>query len=173
MVPIVLDPKNVKMAVIGQGDAMARRVAQLQGGGAENVVLIDMATDDLPTASDLKGIGVVFVAGLDTTAAAEITAIAKNVGALVNVEDMTDHCDFHMPAVVRRGDLLLTASTGGKSPGLARELRVSLESQFGDEWAQIVDEVADARRGWLAEGTSMKAVAERTEQLINKNGWLA
>jgi len=173
MLPIVLDPKNVKMAVIGQGPAMARRLSQLQGGGAENVVLIDMAVDEAPTADDLKGVGVVFIAGLDATIAAQMAAIAKSAGALVNAEDMTDKCDFHMPAVVRRGDLLLTASTGGNSPGLARGLRVSLESQFGEEWAQIVDDVAEARRGWLAEGANMKTVAERTEQLINKNGWLA
>ena len=173
MVPLVLDPKNVRMAVIGQGSAFARRVEQLRAGGAEGITTFDTSAGEVPTAENLAGIGVVFIAGLDREIAAAFTATAKSVGALVNAEDMTEQCDFHMPAVVRRGDLLITASTGGKSPGLARKLRQSLEAEFGNEWAGIVEEVAQARRAWLANGDTMKNVAAQTEQLIEKNGWLS
>lgn len=173
MLPIVLDPQNVKMAVIGRGPALARRVQQLQSGGVDGARVFDADTDGLPTSDDLEGIQVVFIAGIKPEIAAELAASAKIAGALVNVEDLASQCDFHMPAVVRRGDLLITASTGGNSPGLSRQLRVSLEQQFGPEWAGIVDEVADARRDWLAAGADMKTVAERTKQLIEKNGWLA
>jgi precorrin-2 dehydrogenase/sirohydrochlorin ferrochelatase len=172
MVPIVLDPKNVRMAVIGQGPAMERRVHQLRNGGAD-VATYDFAAGQVPSETELAGIQVVFVAGLDADVSAELTQSAKAVGALVNVEDLTHQCDFHMPAVVRRGDLLLTASTGGKSPGLARHLRRSLEGQFGEDWAGIVDQVAVARQDWIKDGDDMKSVAAKTEQLIEQNGWLA
>lgn len=173
MVPIILDPENVTIAVVGQGAAMERRVRQLHEGGADDVSIFDAADGSLPTADDLTSVQIVFIAGLDGDVAATITQTAKSTGALVNVEDLTSQCDFHMPAVVRRGDLLITVATGGKSPGLARQLRRSLESQFGTEWAGIVEQVATARQGWIAEGQDMKVVAARTEQLIEQNGWLA
>ena len=172
MVPIVLDPQNVSMAVIGQGSAMERRLQQLQGGGAD-VTSFDLASGQLPTEADLAEVQVVFIAGLDAEISSKLTQSAKAMGALVNVEDLTSQCDFHMPAVVRRGDLLLTASTGGKSPGLARQLRRSLEGQFGEDWAGIVDQVADARQAWIKEGDDMKSVAAKTQELIDQNGWLA
>ena len=50
---------------------------------------------------------------------------------LVNVEDRPALCDFHSVAEVRRGDLLLTVSTGGASPGLAARIRARLAAEFG------------------------------------------
>ena len=171
MVPIVLDPQSVELAVIGQGPAFESRIALLRAGGAENLRITNDLSGDIDSVID--GADVVFIAGIDASDAAKITARAKAAGALVNVEDLTDQCDFHMPAVVRRGDLLITASTGGKSPGLARKLRQSLEGQFGEEWGAIVDDVARARQAWLAEGASTSTVAARTAKYIEDNGWLA
>jgi precorrin-2 dehydrogenase/sirohydrochlorin ferrochelatase len=115
----------------------------------------------------------VFIAGLQEDQARPLYEAAHEAGALVNTEDMRALCDFHMPAVVRRGDLLLTASTGGKSPGLARQLRKMLEQQFGPEWESILEDVATARQSWLDEGLSFSEVAKRTETYIEQNGWLA
>ncbi len=61
---------------------------------------------------------------------------------LVNVEDVLPLCDFHVPAVVRRGDLLLTASTGGAAPGLARALREWLAQNFGPEWTDRLKDIS-------------------------------
>jgi len=60
--------------------------------------------------------------------------MARNAGALVNIEDAKPLCDFHVPSLVRRGDLVMTVSTAGRSPGLARRLRRHLEKLFGDEF---------------------------------------
>ncbi len=63
-------------------------------------------------------------------ASARLAQLARDAGVLVNVEDVPDLCDFHVPAAVRRGDLLLTVSTGGRAPGLSRILREWLETPF-------------------------------------------
>jgi precorrin-2 dehydrogenase/sirohydrochlorin ferrochelatase len=73
---------------------------------------------------------------------------------------------------VRRGDLLLTASTGGQSPGLARLLREELEHRFGPEWSGRVEEIARERSAWRADGADANSVAERTRTLVKARGWL-
>ena len=51
----------------------------------------------------------------------EKEANQKNV--ILNVVDRLEFCDFALPAKIRRGDLLVTFSTNGKSPALSRYLR--------------------------------------------------
>jgi hypothetical protein len=81
-----------------------------------------------PDVSDelLAPLQLLFVAGLDEGEARHLAARARAFGVLVNVEDVLPLCDFHVPAIVRHGDLLLTASTGGAAPGLSRALREHL-----------------------------------------------
>ena len=170
MVPLMIDPARVTIAVIGEGPLYERRISQLRDDGATQVLTLSA---DEATSDALADRQVVYIAGIETEQAKALGDLARNAGALVNVEDVIDACDFYMPAVVRRGDLMLTVSTGGKSPGLARKLRQHLEGEFGEEWAGIVDDVAAARQGWIAEGANMKTVADRTAAMIDENGWLA
>jgi precorrin-2 dehydrogenase/sirohydrochlorin ferrochelatase len=88
------------------------------------------------------------------------------------VEDVKHLCDFHTPSQVRRGDLLLSISTGGRSPGLAQRLRRYLEDLFQPDWEDHLDELARARDGWRAEGADMETVVRRTVEMIEKRGWL-
>ena len=116
---------------------------------------------------------ILFVAGLDETRSRELAGTAHLAGRMVNVEDVPALCDFHVPAQVRRGDLLLTVSTGGRSPGLAHALRQDLERRFGPEWADRLGEIADLRAQWRAAGIDANAVSERTQALLAERGWAA
>lgn len=68
---------------------------------------------------------------------------------LVNTVDDVPHCDFIAPSIVRRGDLAIAISTGGKAPALAVRLRQRLESEVGDEHARFL-ELAGRLRAPLA-----------------------
>lgn len=68
---------------------------------------------------------------------------------LVNTLDDVPHCDFIAPAIVRRGDLAIAISTGGKAPALAVRLRQRLESEVGEEHARFL-ELAGRLRAPLA-----------------------
>lgn len=68
---------------------------------------------------------------------------------LVNTVDDVPHCDFIAPAVVRRGDLAVAISTGGKAPVLAVRLRQRLEQVLGEEHGRFL-EIAGRLRAPLA-----------------------
>ena len=57
-------------------------------------------------------------------------------------------------AEVRRGDLLLTVSTGGASPGLAARIRARLAAEFGPEWAERVALLRRHRAAWRRKGAT-------------------
>ena len=167
MLPITLTPHTLKVALIGQGDALARRQALLGAAGVEARLL----PPDAPDAA-LSGLNLLFVAGLPEGESRHLATRARAQGVLVNVEDVLPLCDFHVPALVRRGDLLLTVSTGGQAPGLSRAVRESLAEQFGPEWTERLRELSLARARWRAEGLSMAEVSQRLRDHVHKEGWL-
>jgi precorrin-2 dehydrogenase/sirohydrochlorin ferrochelatase len=167
MLPITLNPHAAKAGLIGAGDALARRTALLAEAGVEARLLPADASDDA-----LEVLNLLFVAGLPEGESRALAARARALGVLVNVEDMLPLCDFHVPAIVRRGDLMLTASTGGQVPGLSRRLREQLAGQFGPEWTVRLRDLAVARARWRAEGLSPADVSRMVRAKVESEGWL-
>ena len=167
MLPLVLNPVNLKAGLAGQGSERDRRAALLADAGVEARLLPQDVSDEV-----LGGLQLLFVAGLPEGEARELATRARALGVLVNVEDVLPLCDFHVPAIVRRGDLLVTVSTGGQVPGLSRRLRESLAQQFGPEWTVRLKELGLARARWRAQGLSPKEVSHHVRELISRMGWL-
>jgi precorrin-2 dehydrogenase/sirohydrochlorin ferrochelatase len=167
MLPIVLNPVSLKAGLAGEGLARDRRAALLADAGVEARLLDGAVPDDL-----LAGLDLLFVAGLGESEARDLATRARRLGVLVNVEDVLPLCDFHVPAVVRRGELLLTASTGGQVPGLARALREALAEDFGPEWTGRLKELGLARAKWRAEGLTPSQVSQNVRDMIVAMGWL-
>jgi precorrin-2 dehydrogenase/sirohydrochlorin ferrochelatase len=164
LLPIVLSDEFAPVGLAGEGEGYARRAALLAEAGIKPL--------DVDLQESLPPIRILFIAGLDRAASAALAARARAAGILVNAEDIPELCDFHVPAIVRRGDLVLTASTGGQAPGLARQLREWLEGRFGPEWKLHLEEVSAARAGWRASGLPPSEVSRRTRDLISQKGWL-
>lgn len=57
----------------------------------------------------------------------------------VNVVDDPELCGFIVPALVRRGDLSIAVSTGGKSPSLAGKLRRELEKRYDESYGERLE----------------------------------
>jgi precorrin-2 dehydrogenase/sirohydrochlorin ferrochelatase len=185
MIPIVVDPQQRALALIGRGEAAVRRLELLQAGGGEPAVFSDAPSAALaelagarlqrrlPGAAELARFGLVWIADLPLADAVPLAQAARAGGCLVNVEDVVALCDFHNPSQVRRGDLLLTVSTGGKSPGLAARIRAQLAQAFGPEWAGRLDQIGRKRTAWRREPRSLDELARLTNAAIDANGWLA
>jgi precorrin-2 dehydrogenase/sirohydrochlorin ferrochelatase len=185
MFPIVLDLSQARVALVGNGKAALRRLGLLDADAAPHVAIY---ADDplpelaaaagtrlnrrLPSAGDLAGIHLVFAVDLAPDRLAALSATARAVGALVNIEDRPALSSFHSPALVRRGDLLIAVSTNGQSPGLARRVRRFLEGLFGAEWQGRLDDLATLRQGWREAGAGSGEIASWTDSWIDRHHWL-
>ncbi|HWA02556.1 MAG TPA: NAD(P)-dependent oxidoreductase [Rhizomicrobium sp.] len=165
MFPIALDPTVLRIGLAGAGHEAARRREALEQGG---VSPLSVAPEDA-----LDGLNILFVAGIERARAELLAARARAAGVLVNVEDMPELCDFHVPATVRRGDLAITVSTSGRAPALSRLLREWLERIVVPEWKDRLDQAARARAAWRAEGLSPGEVSTRMRALAAREGWLS
>jgi precorrin-2 dehydrogenase/sirohydrochlorin ferrochelatase len=165
VLPIALDPTTVRIGLAGHGEGLERRRRLLAEGGVEQPVPVDEGTA-------LDGLSLLFVAGLDRASSAALADRAGSAGVLVNVEDVPDLCNFHVPAILRRGDLAFTVSTNSKAPGLSRLLRERLGRLFGPEWEDRTNTIAAARTEWRQQGLAPDAVSQRMRNLVHEKGWL-
>lgn len=86
----------------------------------------------------------------------------KARGVLVNVPDRPELCDFTVPSILDRSPVLLAIGTGGASAGLAKALRLRLETLLPPELgalAQALDKAREAMRSrWPDAGDRRRAL---------------
>ncbi len=143
--PVFLELEGKRAVVIGATAVHARKDEALRAAGAAVEVFANRAWRP----SDLGGAFVCVASSDDPDERDAIARAARERGVLLNVVDDVSNCDFAMPAVVRRGDLVLAIATGGASPALARRLREDLSERFGPEWSQILEVLREVREGTL------------------------
>jgi precorrin-2 dehydrogenase/sirohydrochlorin ferrochelatase len=103
-------------------------------------------------ATDFDGVFLVIAATSSREVNGAIFHEAQQRNILCNVVDDPEYCDFYYPAVVRRGDLQLAISTNGHSPALAQRIRRELETQFGPEYGEWLEELGKIRQQLFASG---------------------
>ncbi|HYA74166.1 MAG TPA: siroheme synthase CysG [Roseiarcus sp.] len=141
--PVFLRIEGKRAAVVGGGSAAARRAETLARAGARVTVFAARLDDEFrvlrddatfehvasePTVADLAGFVLCYVATGDGQADERVFAGIRGAGALINVADRPDLCDFIAPSLVDRSPLVIAISTGGASPMLGRMLKARLES---------------------------------------------
>ena len=166
--PVMLEVRQRRCVVIGGGSIGEGKVRGLLDAGAQvevidpapSVGLEELARRGSVTLvrrgyepGDLKGAFVAIAATDDGSVNASVFEEAEAEGVLFNAVDDTPYCHFAVPSILRRGDLLLTLSTGGKSPALAKSIRKNLTRQFGEEYGVLVDLLGEVREEALAERT--------------------
>ncbi len=158
--PVFLELQGKRAVVIGSGALREGKADQLRAAGAD----VEVFDDGAWRPDDLDDAVVCVASAADPAERDRIAREARARGVLVNVMDDVRNCDFAAPAVVRRGDLVLAISTGGRAPALTRRLREALEAMFGPEWAEVLEvvhavraetlsalpELADRSRRWRA-----------------------
>ena len=177
--PITLvDLTNTSCLVVGGGEVAARKVADLCAAGARPVVIsprlcaalrrraeageIDVIQRGFQP-GDLGGVRLVIAATDDPETNEAVWREAHEVGCLVNVVDDPGRCNFYVPATVRRGALIVSVSTSGHSPLLARRIRAALEQQFDgayEPYLELLGELRPQVQEQIVESARRKALWE-------------
>jgi precorrin-2 dehydrogenase / sirohydrochlorin ferrochelatase len=161
--PVFLELQGKRAIVIGSFAVREGKDEQLRAAGAR----VSVFRDGEWQPDDLDGAFVCVASSSDAAERRRISREARARGVLVNVMDDVSNCDFAAPAVVRRGDLVLAISTGGRSPALARRLREELEARFGPEWAIVLDILRDVRDATLAQLPDLRERARRWNDALD------
>lgn len=172
-----LYPINLRIAghrclVVGAGSVAAQKIGGLLDCDAEVVVVAPEVLEPVEALADrveiirrryrpadLTGMRLVVAATGDGALQAQILADGRAAGVLVNSADDPANCDFTLPSRVRRGPVLLTASTQGRSPALSTWLRRRLSQDYGPEIEVLCDLLAEAREEIRDQGLSSEGLA--------------
>jgi uroporphyrin-III C-methyltransferase/precorrin-2 dehydrogenase/sirohydrochlorin ferrochelatase len=117
-----------------------------------------------PEPEELDGARLVFLAVFDAPETAALAREARARGALVNVVDRPELCDFHTPALVDRGDVVVGVATGGSAPILARDLRARIEAALPEglgTLAALAGEIRETVKTTIADPLQRRRYWER------------
>ena len=167
--PIFIDLKGKKVIVVGGGTVAQRKIETLLEYGAVVIVIARELTPSLNRYvreqkvklldqefkdSHLNGAFMVMAATDDHTLNRQISLSARKKGLLINAADQPSDCNFIVPSILRRGDLLIAISTSGKSPALAKKIREDLGKQYGNEFEILLILMGRLRTEILSRGLS-------------------
>ena len=162
-VNLVLDDKPC--VVLGGGHVALRKVEGLLEANAKITIISPEIVPDLQKlvdehkvtwekrcykTGDLIGYEVAICAIGNEELNKVIYKEAHDARVIINVVDRLPYCDFALPAKIRRGNLLVTFSTNGKSPALSRYLRAKMEKEFDETYALWLDRLSVLRNEAIA-----------------------
>ena len=175
--PIYLDLKGRDVLVVGGGAVAEGKALQLLEAGASVTVVSPELTEALREAADreeithlggafaegdLDGAFLVISATDDRKVNEKVAKAAGERGLLCNVVDQPDLCDFITPALVTRGELQISVSTGGGSPTLTQRVKREVAALIGEEYGVLLEIAAEMR----AEAKDRVADFERRKEAL-------
>lgn len=181
--PVNLDVNGRNVLVVGGGGVGGRKVKTLLACGARVRVVSHEVTPQLRELadsgaitwfargyreSDLAGMFLVIGATDDEPLNRQVSEDAHRLNMLCNIADRPASCNFILPAIVQRGDLVIAISTSGQSPAFAKKLRKDLEKQFGEEYREFLQIMGAVREKLLAEAHEPEAHKPLFETLIDR-----
>lgn len=158
--PIFLELSGQRVVLIGAGTVALRKAQSLLAAGARLVIVAEHIDEMLAAACAGKNAELIkakyskeylaeamfVIAATDNQPLNQrIYKDSRELGILCNVVDDPEHCDFFVPAVVKRGDLQIAIGTNGRCPAYSRHLRKKLEKTFTDKHGRFLAELQKVR----------------------------
>lgn len=163
--PINIDVKGRLCVVIGGGETALRKIQGLLEAGAVIYLIATEVCDTLQRLIDEHKVfwaqteykhgcipqGVLCVVATDDWRINKWAAKeADRKDMLVNVVTGSSMGEkyrwgFDNPSTIRRGDLMLTISTGGRAPALSKLIRQKLETIFNEDFGRKVEVLGSMR----------------------------
>ncbi len=168
--PVNLVLEGRSCLVVGGGTVAARKVEGLRACGGRVHVIAPEICDEIrgwPDVTceqrpyrpgDLAGHWLVVAATDDRSVNGDVHREGERSHVWVNGADDPEHCSFTLPSVLRRGPLVVSVSTSGRSPALSGWLRRRLEDEIGPEYEVLVELLSSEREVLRAEGRSTEGL---------------
>jgi uroporphyrin-III C-methyltransferase/precorrin-2 dehydrogenase/sirohydrochlorin ferrochelatase len=175
LLPLFVKLAGRDVTVVGGGAMAAVRVRQLADAGARVTVVAPEVRDDVAKAaavvlrrafqpSDLDGAWFAVAAATPEVNRAVATA-AEARRVLLNAVDDPEQASAYTGGVVRRGDVTVAISTGGRAPALAGLLREAIDAVLPADLSAWTDVAEGERAGWKRDGVPL---ATRRPLLLRK-----
>ena len=183
--PLFLNLAGKKCLVVGGGGVAGRKVRSLLECEADVTVISPDISENIKElvsegkircnersyrAGDVRECFLVIVATDDKEVNKSVSEEAKGLGILYNIVDVPALCNFFVPSIVKIGDLKIAISTNGKSPALAKKLRIELEKTYGSEYAVFLERLGQIREKLINDmGMDQKKREEILNNIINSD----
>jgi precorrin-2 dehydrogenase/sirohydrochlorin ferrochelatase len=158
----VLDLRGSTVLMLGAGKVALQKLKGLPKGLGKVLIVAPKARPEItawaakrPEAelalrpfepSDLRGVRLLFCCTPDAELNAYAARQARALGAWTCQAAEPSQGDLRVPAFIEAAGILLTLSTGGASPAIAKALRQRLEKQFkGSDLAFVLGDLAKRR----------------------------
>ena len=155
--------------VVGAGRIAQRKIEGLLAAGADVEVVAPEAVDGVramaedarvrwsarefsPDDLDDAWLAIAATSSPDVNHAVFAAGEARRVW--VNAADDPANCSFSLMSVVRRGDIVVTIGTNGRSPALATFLKDHVATEMGEEYATLLELLSEAREAIRSSGRS-------------------
>ena len=148
--PLCINLEDKRFLIVGYG-RIAKRKLKAISEFTSNIKIItkDPTEEELGKGieivnkcfdeKDLEGVDFVITATGNREQDEAVVASCKAKGIPVNAADDRDECDFFLPGIIKRGNLVVSVSTSGKSPAYSRYLREQIEDVIPDNIEKILD----------------------------------
>jgi uroporphyrin-III C-methyltransferase/precorrin-2 dehydrogenase/sirohydrochlorin ferrochelatase len=164
--PVFLKLRGRRVLLVGGGTVAAGKLEGLQAAGAVVTVVapeINPAFDRAGVTlhrrpfepGDLDGVWWV-VAAAPPDVNRQVQAAAEARQLFVNAVDDPAHATAYLGGVVRRDDLTVAISTGGRAPALSGLLREALDAWLPRDLGRWMTAADEARRQWKRDGVPME-----------------
>lgn len=139
--PMCVDLREKRILLVGQGTQIAEKAEKLAPFGG------DLCRLDTLTEMDLtENVAMVVIGDTPELLAEQYSHLCQKHRIPVNVVDVPRLCTFFFPAIINRGDLTVSISTGGGVPAAGAFLKRRIEWCLPEDLEDILQELHQLRQ---------------------------
>lgn len=178
--PINLKLKDIEITVIGGGEVAYRKCKNFLGFGKSVKVVSENFIEKFSTIESkveiindsykeeyIKSSFIVVAATNNKEVNKKIGIYCRNNGKLVNVVDDIELSNYTVPSCIKRGDLLISISTGGNSPSLSSKIKRELENKYDNTYEEYVSLLGEIRKEIIEKIEDISERKNKLNALVN------
>lgn len=153
--PIMIDVQDKNILIVGGGKVAYSKALSFYKKGGRIILVSPEKIDEFEEIEniwvkkeydigDLEDVDFVIAATDSSKVNNQIAKDCKSKNILVSLVDSMDQSDFIMPSIIGEDGLIISVSTGGRFPTLAKKVRLEMEerySKFDDEYLNKLEDL--------------------------------